>query len=71
MISFEPKYGVVPAMTQLRYFTLSLIWLRENFGESKNGSRWFFKTIENGPIVYYFENLEDALLFKLTWGGDI
>ena len=47
----------------------SIYWARENFGEeefykSEHIDRWCY----NGND-FYFKNKNDAMLFKLIWGG--
>ena len=71
LIDLKVSDITLSSLSKLRYFTMSLIWLRENFGESGDGKRWTFKAGNENPAVYYFKNLDDALLFKLTWGGNI
>jgi hypothetical protein len=71
-VSFDlnNEYLSIPTL-QLKHFTISMIWLRDNFGAcGGDDPRWTFK-VENRKSVYYFKNIDDALLFKLTWGGNI
>jgi len=57
-------------------FDLAVIrWLNENIGKEchhfhllyESDERWYLDC--GGGFHFYFKNKEDAILFKLTWGG--
>jgi len=47
------------------------IWLMNRFDDyvEKVSKDWDFKYDDNQNIVFEFKDKEDAILFKLTWGG--
>lgn len=48
-------------------------WLVENFGEKSNGRWRLLDYVPDGRTGYCLivQSKQDAMLFKLTWGGEL
>jgi len=64
--------GFIYHSSSVPFSTAMLKWCSDNFGRSGQDYNWFWTSgsdyiPDGGDILVYFKNIDDQILFQLTW----